>query len=91
MQPFSAVASVSASHAVTCRCGRKPKYVASWCQAAIAALSGSLMNHVEVNTRMFGPMRLLDGIEDRGMAGERVDPRQQDVRARAVARRLIGP
>jgi hypothetical protein len=31
----------------------------------------------------------LDGIEDRRMAGERMDPRQQDVRARAVARRLI--
>ena len=48
MQPFSAVASVRASHAVTCTYGRSPKYVASWCQAAIAALSGSLMNHVEV-------------------------------------------
>ncbi len=58
MQPFSAVASLSASHAVTWRCGESPKYVASWCQAAIAALSGSLMNHVEVYTRMFGPMML---------------------------------
>jgi len=56
MQPFSAVASVSASHAVTCTYGRNPKYVASWCQAAIAGLSGSLMNHVEVYTRMSGPM-----------------------------------
>ena len=57
MQPFSAVASVSASHAVTCTYGRRPKYVASWCQAAIAALSGSLMNHVQVYTRMSGPIR----------------------------------
>ena len=40
------------------QCGRSPKYVASWCQAAIAALSGSLTNHVDVNTRMLGPMRL---------------------------------
>ena len=90
MQPFSAVASVSATHAVTCTCGRSPKYVASWCQAAIAALSGSLTNHVDVNTRMLGPDEALDGVEDGRMAGERVDPRQQDVRARAVARRLIG-
>ena len=29
MQPFSAVASLSASHAVTWRCGESPKYVAS--------------------------------------------------------------
>jgi hypothetical protein len=48
MQPLSAVASVSASQAVTCTEGRRPKYVASWCQAAIAALAGSLMNQVEV-------------------------------------------
>ena len=58
MQPLSTVASLSASHAVTCKCGDRPKYVASWCQAAIAGLSGSLMNHVEVYTRMFGPTML---------------------------------